>query len=309
MPRKLRFVPSSGTLVEATTRTVQSRLLLKPIPPVNQAILGVLGRAQKRYGMTVHLAVVLSNHYHLLLAPKNAGQLADFMGFVNSNIAREVGRLVEWKEKFWGRRYESVVVSDEMEAQVGRLQYFLANSVKEHLVESPLDWPGVHFAKALVEGHRLEGIWFDRSAYNRARKRRKRSDPPVREEDFKTTEVLELSPLPCFASLDESQYRDFVAGMCAQVAAEAAASRQEKGTMALGAKALQRQHPHTQPNKTKKSPAPRFHAFAVAIRNALRDAYNAFEAAFRIASGKLRAGDRGARFPEGSFPPALPFCI
>ncbi len=50
MPRSLRFVPSPGTLVEVTTRTVQGRLLLKPTSPINQAVLGVLGRAQSSMG-------------------------------------------------------------------------------------------------------------------------------------------------------------------------------------------------------------------------------------------------------------------
>jgi hypothetical protein len=113
MPRSLRYVPAPGTLVEVTTRTIQGRLLLRPTPATNQAVLGVLGRAQQIYGMVVHLAVVLSNHYHLLLAPTDAEQLAAFMGFVNSNIARELGRLVDWKEKFWGRRYQGIVISDE----------------------------------------------------------------------------------------------------------------------------------------------------------------------------------------------------
>jgi len=55
---------------------------------------------------------------------------------------------------------------------------------------------------------------------------------------------------------------------------------------------LQRQNPHTQPNRIKKSPAPRFHAFSVAVLKALRDAYSSFAAAFRIASERLRSGDR-----------------
>jgi len=33
----------------------------------------------------------------------------------------------------------------------------------------------------------------------------------------------------------------------------------------------------------------------------------AFVAAFREAAEKLRAGERGALFPAGSFPPAMPF--
>jgi hypothetical protein len=37
------------------------------------------------------------------------------------------------------------------------------------------------------------------------------------------------------------------------------------------------------------------------------EAYAGFVAAFREAAEKLRGGDRMARFPEGSFPPGLPF--
>jgi hypothetical protein len=308
MPRSLRYVPEPGTLVEVTTRTVHGRLLLKPTPPINQAVLGVLGRAQRTYGMVVHLAVVLSNHYHLLLAPADAEQLADFMGFVNSNIAREVGRLVDWKEKFWGRRYQGIIVSDEVEAQLDRLEYFLANSVKEHLVEKTLEWPGVHCGRALLGAQKLEGTWFDRTAYSRAQKRRKAGAPPIRESDFKTIEVLELTPLPCLANLGLKQRCELIESLIEKISRNTAAIRKERGMMALGAAHLQKQHPHTRPNQLKKSPAPRFHAYAAAVHKSLRDAYSAFAAAFRAAAEKLRGGDRGCLFPEGCFPPALPFC-
>jgi hypothetical protein len=37
------------------------------------------------------------------------------------------------------------------------------------------------------------------------------------------------------------------------------------------------------------------------------EAYGWFVAAFREAAEKLKAGDRNAAFPPGSFPPAMPF--
>ena len=37
------------------------------------------------------------------------------------------------------------------------------------------------------------------------------------------------------------------------------------------------------------------------------ETYAWFVACFREAAAKLRAGDRLVRFPEGSFPPGLPF--
>ena len=252
--------------------------------------------------------VFLSNHYHLLLAPADAEQLSGFMTFVNSNIAREVGRLVSWKEKFWGRRYHSMVVSDEKEAQIGRLYYHLSNCVKEGLVEHPFDWPGVHSARALLGDRKLEGTWFDRSAYNRAKRRRKADQPPVKESAYKTVEVLELSPLPCLAGENEDANRQQVLNLIAKIVADAAAERKVRGTMVLGAHRVQQQHPHSQPKELKKSPAPLFYAVSKEMRKALRDAYFLFAAAYQVASARLRGGDRGAVFPEGCFPPALPFC-
>ena len=58
--------------------------------------------------------------------------------------------------------------------------------------------------------------------------------------------------------------------------------------------------------KSKKSPAPRVHA-TKAKRKILREADRIFLEAYRHASIRLRTGDRLVKFPEGCFPPGLPF--
>jgi hypothetical protein len=103
------------------------------------------------------------------------------------------------------------------------------------------------------------------------------------------------------------QTQDFVAGLVEEIEREAAAERAMSGREPLGREAILRQHPHTRPNRTKKSPAPLFHAASKAVRQELRAAYGHFVAAFREAAERLRAGDRLAAFPQGSFPPGLPF--
>jgi hypothetical protein len=75
----------------------------------------------------------------------------------------------------------------------------------------------------------------------------------------------------------------------------------------MGVEAILRQDPHSLPNHTKKSPAPAVYAASKAAWQAFREAYSIFLAEFREAAEKLKAGDRVARFPLGSFPPALPF--
>lgn len=92
-----------------------------------------------------------------------------------------------------------------------------------------------------------------------------------------------------------------------EIELDARVARLERQLPVLGVGAVLRQNPHTQPNKTKKSPAPRFHAASKAIRNGLREAYGLFLAAFRDAAELLKSGDRMAKFPMGSFPPGLPF--
>lgn len=61
--RKLRYIPQEGTLVEVTCRMLHSRLLMRPSPEVCEIDVGVLGRAQELYPVTVCGAVCLGNHY------------------------------------------------------------------------------------------------------------------------------------------------------------------------------------------------------------------------------------------------------
>jgi REP element-mobilizing transposase RayT len=96
--------------------------LLCPSPQLNDIILGVLGRAQREYPLEIVAYVVASSHYHLLLRVEHAKQLSDFMCFFNANLAKEVARRIGWKEKVWGRRYQSIVISAEEEMQVARLR-------------------------------------------------------------------------------------------------------------------------------------------------------------------------------------------
>lgn len=302
MARPLRFLPPGG-MVEVTVRTVHGRLLLRPSTAVNDLVTGVIGRAQKKYGMKIHALAVLSNHWQGILSPDSPQQLAAFMDYVGSNIAREVGRLHEWREKFWARRYRSILVSHEEDAQVGRLLYILGQGVKEGLVERPQQWPGVHCAQALLAGVDLEGTWFDRTAAYQAR----RCGEDKSAADFATPERVVFSPLPCWTHLDPGLYRQRVAELVDRVIEEG--RRERGGRPVLGKKAVLAQHPHDKPLHSDRSPAPMVHAATKAIHVMLRVAYWQFVAAFREAAHRLRRGDHLVRFPPGAFPPPMPCTV
>jgi hypothetical protein len=119
MARPLRWIPPNS-LVEVTSRTLHGRLLLRPSRDLNEIVLGILARASQRYDVHICAFIYLSNHSHLLLRPADAQQLSRFMGYVNSNLAKEAGRLHGWRERLWGRRFRAIVVSDDEATQVAR---------------------------------------------------------------------------------------------------------------------------------------------------------------------------------------------
>jgi hypothetical protein len=303
MSRPLRLIPARNTLVEVSTRTVQSRFLLRPSNALNEIVLGILGRAQEIYGVGLCGYAFASSHYHLLLLVDTAKQLADFMGYFNSNLAREAGRLVDWREKFWSRRYRAIVVSGEEGAQRERLKYVLSHGVKEGLVGDPREWPGVHAIRPLLDGEPIHGIWFDRTQEYAARRRGEEYERLRYTMPYSVT----LSPLPCWEDLPAVLQRQRIAEIAEEIGAESAARQKEKGVAPMGADAIRRQSPHARPAQSKKSPAPLFHAATKRVREDLLNVYYGFVAAFREAAEKLKAGNRNAAFPIGSFPPGMPF--
>jgi hypothetical protein len=276
-------------------------MLMRPDHPTCDLIKGVLGRAQARYQMRIVAFVFLSNHFHLLLLPDSPQQMALFMAYLASNLAREVGRVRQWKEKFWSRRYRAIPVSVEDAAQIGRLRYLMAHGAKEGLVARAQDWPGPSSIPALLDGAAIGGTWFDRSQEYRAR----RKGVECSSRDFAFSENVTLTPLPCWASWPESRRREMVAELLAAIEREAEIMR--AGKPPIGRETILRQQPNEPPPAGKRSRAPAFHVATRAARDELRQAYRAFVKAFWRASERLRAGDRSALFPAGSFPPALPY--
>jgi REP element-mobilizing transposase RayT len=309
MARRIRFIPEGGALVEVTCRTIQGRFLLRPGEELNQIVKGVLARAARLHEVQVVGVVYLSNHFHLLVWVDHAQQLARFMGYLNGNLAREAGRLHGWRDKFWSRRYQAVLVSEEEQAQIARLKYLLAHGAKENLVHRPQDWPGVHCAEALLTGQSLDGIWINRTQECAARRSRKTRCSNT----YTETESLSFIPLPCWTHLQEVEYRHRIQILLHEIEREAAAAREIKRTSIPARRVCRRrilrQHPHQAPARLQKRPAPLAHAFRKSVRKGLREAYGAFLAAYRQAAMRLRSGDRNVVFPPGSFPPALPFVM
>jgi REP element-mobilizing transposase RayT len=257
MPHPLRwFFP--GVVYEITTRTTQSRFLLRPSARARARIHGVLGRALKLYDVQIHAFAVMSNHWQVLASASCGDQFSSFMGYVNSNIAREMGRLHHWAGPFWGRRARPIPCLDDL-STIDRLRYCIAQGTKEGLVESPLQWPGASSTSALIGDMTITGEWVDRDRLRPAL--RAASKHPQTIPDIETEHTHEISfpltPLPCWAGLAPAALREKHQGLIDDVLAATHDARGQRPF--LGVAAVLSTNPHDAPHDSDCSPAPACH--------------------------------------------------
>ena len=298
-------------------RTVQGRFLLRPDDKGHLAILiaGVLGRAQELYpSVRLYADAWLSNHAHLLIKGCFP-EVSSFFGFVEREISRRWGSVIGWEGSMFQKFRSSALPTPR--SQLKALSYVLAQSAKEHLVASPLQWPGVHCAKDLPSGFTRRGIWFDGTAYGRERHKRlaRKTDRSVPDRrDFERVSVVRFAKLPVLAHLSNQQYREYVAALVKQIETDAAEELRRTGRELLGRGAVLRVE---RESRSALPPTPWFEKRRRMICWARRYAcetlaylrrYWEFQKSFREASRSFLAGQIDARFPEGAFRPCVPVC-
>lgn len=292
------MIDNSTGLVEISSRTLFGLYLLRPSKEVNDFILGVLGRAQAKFEVMIHAFSFMSNHFHLLATVLDVDVMSLFAGFLKCNIAKELGRIYDWDECFWGRRYHHLSLGASQEDQEARFRYILSNGSKEGLVASPLDWPGVSSAGALLRGEStIPCSWYDRTKEYRSGGRKR----------FRSDETVRLTPLPFLQGRSADEQQAYVAKTIREIELETAQMHKIDGTTPIGAEAVLRRSPYDKPLQFKSSPAPVIYAADPEDFRTMLKARKAKIDAYRAAAARLKEGKTDVSFPEGCFPPRLPF--
>jgi hypothetical protein len=291
MARPLRwYLPE--VVYEVTTRTMQERFLLRPGEAERDLILGVIGRGLELYArIMLHAFVYLSNHMHMMLSSGDPTQIAPFIGYVNGQVARVVGKRSGWDGRFWSGRAHVIPVIDDDSAE-GRLRYILSHGVKEGLVARPDQWPGASSTPGLL-GQQLQGHWRSR-AEDRATSKSRAGSAIAR------VYAVPLAPLPSWTRMSPTARIDRVRRIIDDIVREHVLLRPEPP---LGVEHVRARDPHDRPAQPSRSAAPRCHASTPELRQAYRAAYASFCAAYRMAS-LARENDEPSKqggFPVGSF--------
>ena len=125
-----------------SNRTQEAKYLFVPDDEFNELAHKWLKRAVRIYKVELYAAVMMGNHFHLLVrAPLM--NLSKFMQYFQTNLARAVNKLRKrFDAAVFPRRFAAEPVLDE--ASFDRmLAYVLCNPVAANLVARPEEYPGL----------------------------------------------------------------------------------------------------------------------------------------------------------------------
>jgi len=149
LPRQV--IPGRTYLV--TRRCRDRRFLLRPDAMVNEIFRYCIARAAEKSGVAIHAAVVLSNHFHIVLTdvhgtlPIFCHSLGRFTASALNAWRGRTGSVYEGSEKV------SVVWLASEEAIIDKLAYVFANPVSAALVDDYRRWPGFGTRIEHLRGH------------------------------------------------------------------------------------------------------------------------------------------------------------
>ncbi len=281
LPRPV--VPNTTYLV--TRRCLGRRYLLRPDGALNQLFLYCLALGAHKYGIAVHGVSVMSNHYHLILTDEQ-GVLPDFMGWLNSQLAKRIKRLRGWDEVVWEPNVHYSAVELRGEAEVlDKVAYTLLNPVSAGLVQRPEDWPGVLSTLTMLDTGSVQV-----------------QRPKVGFKDTVPKSLsLPLTPPPCFR--DKSPYLSALRALVGSRLRALHAQWARQGRRVLGRKAVTQTPVIARPTTPKErfGRSPTFSALTGHMWRQAVKRLQGFRAAYRRAYQTWRSGHPDVEFPAGTW--------
>ena len=133
----------AGSRYKITRRCLERRLFLNPDEPYVRQVCGyLLGVCAKEYGILIHSACFMGNHYHLDVTDTR-GQFPAFKNKFNSMLAKALNARRGRFDTFWSGGSSCDVELVSGEDVVDRMAYTLANPVSAGLVRRSTRWPGL----------------------------------------------------------------------------------------------------------------------------------------------------------------------
>ena len=302
--RPIRWLfPNAVWLV--SNRCELEQFLLLPSARINALIGAWLGRAMEKFGDGIDLYgfIFLSNHFHLLLRDTK-GQLAKFMWYFQTNLAKAINReLGRTSGRVFARRYDAELVDGDEEF-LHLYAYVAGNAVKAGLVERALEWPGFSSLPAALSGNTMSFELLDRTAYHNATRSKKNVD----KRKFIKTHSLNLATPPMWEGMTTREIRKQIVDLVSAFEYTHITARKSEGKTFPGPEFVLRQKPTDRPRDP--AFAPRVYVLCrdKERRRELKSTWKTVTNSYRESHGKYQTASRLKRrvqveWPEWTCPP------
>lgn len=269
-----------------TRRCAQREFLLRPERAINEGFKFMLGEAARRHGVLIYAAVVMSNHYHLVVRDER-GVLPAFVHQLNSTTGHAFNVKRARRENFWSSRHTKPTHLVELEDIVRKVVYTLVNPVKAGLVERAHLWPGLT-SYAWLDGRTLHAkrpyYYFDREG-----------EVPER--------VSFTLAVPPEFDGDAAAWAELIQRRVAEEEARITAARRARGRGFRGCKAVLSDPIHRRGTEEEelRERQPLVAARRRRVMKAAKAALKRFYESYAAAVATLREGARSALFPAGTY--------
>lgn len=140
-----------GIPYELTFRT-ESGLPFPAQALIKYAMESILARAQTLYGVEITAALLMSNHFHLIVVPDDPSSIPSFVGFIKRESAHMINRMLgRNRHTVWEEGYDSVPILD-FNKVIERLAYIYSNPAKANLESSIDKYPNLSSWNAVING-------------------------------------------------------------------------------------------------------------------------------------------------------------
>lgn len=282
MAKPRPVVPGATYLL--TRRTYQRTFRLRPHPVTNEIARYCIAWAAARFGLLVHVVILMSNHQHLVVTDPR-GRLPDFLRELHRSMAKALNASQGQWENLWSAERASAVLLPTAADVLEKIGYAAANPVAAALVEKPELWPGVvHWQLGTSIVVQRPKVYFD----------------PLG--DAPETAELRIVPLPG-QSFDDAHWASRVREAVAKAVGEARAEVRKQGLPFLGAtKVMARPFlERAKRYEQKRRINPILSAKDAVVRKACLLMARRFQKAYRAALTAWKGGDRSVEFPFGTW--------
>ena len=296
--RRLRYYPPDVSTYHVTSKCVDDQYLWRPSRRTTFLIASILAATLEKYDIGLYAAVVMANHFHLVVRAEST-VLSAAMQFFKSQVALALNPTLHRQGAMSKERFKHEAVLDDA-SFMQLVHYVHANPVRAHCVERTQEWPGLSSYTAVVEVlDAMEVAYFDEDAWREAGK-------PKSIAEFTETVRVPLETMPQWEGLSALELRAARRALRSSMDAterEMELVRQKSRTRVRSVASLINADPRTRPRGARPRTQQPWAFGAREAVWAMRDAYRNMVAFYVEASARFRETGVLGEFPEGTFPP------